>query len=372
MSYCTLDVVTASFVFEGSCMRIVSISCAMTVLFALMAAGQAQTTVNVFHFAHTSTEQAANEIATSIRVMGDIKEMSVDFAGKTLTVKGTADQLKLAEWMFVGMDRSVPLPDESAIHEYRLPEGTDNVVRMFYLDRGQTVQEFQEFATLLRTIAEIRRVFAYSDAKILTLRGTADQMSMADFFTSQLAKTSPAPRPHSVTPEYLLPADPAPRPNENVTRILFVANAATVQDFQEEATLLRTIADVRRVFTYNTPRAIAVRGTSAQIALTQWLFNEIDQPRTSASGNASASYDFQDAAPAGSAAGVVRVFYLPHMATVQDFQKIATTIRTTAQIPRVFTFNSPRAMALRGTVDQLQLAGRLLTDLDPADFPTVP
>jgi hypothetical protein len=264
------------------------------------------------------------------------------------------------------------MPEDSAIHEYRLPEGTDNVVRMFYLDRGQTVQEFQEFATLLRTIAEIRRVFTYNDGKILTLRGTAGQMSMADYFTDHLAKTSPAPHPHSVTPEYLLPADPAPRPNENVTRILFVANAPTVQDFQEEATLLRTIADIRRVFTYNTPRAIAVRGTSAQIALAEWLFNEIDQPRTSASGNASASYDFQDSAPAGSAAGVVRVFYLPRIATVPDFQKIATNIRTTTQIPRVFTFNGVRALALRGTVDQVQHAGRMLTELDPADFPAAP
>ena len=351
-------------------MRIVSISCAMTVLFALTAPGQAQTTVNVFHFAHTSTEQAANQKATAIRTIGEIKDLTAYYESKTLTVKGTTDQLKLAEWMFVGMDRSVPLPEESAIHEYRLADGTDNVVRMFYLDRGQTVQEFQEFATLLRTIAEIRRVFTYNEGKILTMRGTADQMSMADYFTNQLAKTSPEPRPHSVTPEYLLPADPAPRPNENVTRILFAANAPTILDFQEEATLLRTITDIRRVFAYNTPRAIAVRGTSAQLALAQWLFDEIDQPRTSASIHASTGYDFQDSAPAASA--VVRVFYLPHTATVPDLQKIATTIRTATQIPRVFTWNRPRAMALRGTVDQLQQAGRLLTALDPADFPIVP
>jgi len=126
------------------------------------------------------------------------------------------------------------------------------------------------------------------------------------------------------------------------------------------------------VFTYNTQRAIAVRGTSAQLALAEWLFNEIDQPRTGASSNASPSYDFQDSAPVGSAVGVVRVFYLPHAASVQDLQKIATTIRTTAQIPRVFTFNAPRVLALRGTVDQLQQAGRMLAELDPADFPTAP
>jgi hypothetical protein len=346
-------------------------------LFALMAtsAAQAQTTSQVFHFAHTSTEQAANEIATSIRVIGDTKDASVDFPARTLTVNGTADQLKLAEWMFVGMDRTVPIPADSNVHEYLMPSGTDNVVRLFYIDSGQTVQEFQEFATMLRTIAEIRRVFTYNAGKILAMRGTADQMGMADYFTNQLAKTAPAPRPHSVTPAYL--GEPVVTHNmvENVTNIFFVANAATTQDFQELATLIRTISGLRRVFIYNTPRAIAVRGTSDQVALAEWLFNQIDQPGHGGSSHASAIYTFQDPEPVPSvayAATKVQVFYLPNTASVQDFQKVATNIRTTAQISRVFTYNSPRALAIRGTLDQIEQAEQLLTELDPADFPKAP
>jgi hypothetical protein len=353
-------------------MKTASYALTITALFVLMATGaQAQTTSQVFHFVHTSTEQAANVIATSIRTIGEIKDLSVDFPVRTLTVDGTADQLKLAEWMFIGMDRTVPIASDSSVHEYRLPDGADNVVRLFYIDSGQTVQEFQEFATMLRTIAEIRRVFAYNEGKILAMRGTADQMSMADYFTNQLAKTAPALHPHSVTRQYLLPADPSPRPNENVTQILFVANTPTVQEFQELATLIRTIAEIRRVFTYNTPRAIAVRGTADQIAFAEWLFNEIDRPRSADQSHASAIYDYPDP-PGRDYAGTARVFYLPHTATVQDFQKIATTIRTTAQIRRVFTYNSPRALALRGTVDQLQQAEQMLTQLDPADFPKAP
>jgi hypothetical protein len=265
----------------------------ITAFFALMATGQApaQTTADrVFHFAHAPTKQAAEEIGWSIRLMADIKDASVDFAAGTLIVNGTDDQLKLAEWMFIGLDRSVPIASDLAIHEYRLPDGADNVVRLFYIDSGQTTQEFQEFTTMLRTIAEIRRVYTYNAGKIVSMRGTEDQMGMADYFANQLAKTAPAPRAHSVTPEYLLPADPSPRPNENATRILFVANAATIQDFQELATLIRTIAEIRRVFTYNTPRAIAVRGISDQLTFAEWLFNEIDQPRTGVQGHVSATY----------------------------------------------------------------------------------
>ena len=353
-------------------MRAANYAITATALFALIATGRARaqsTTERVFHFAHTPTEQRVQEIATAVRTITDMKDVSADFAAGTLTVTGTADQLQLAEWLLLGMDRSVPIAPEAAVHEYRLPEGADNVVRLFYLDRGQTVQEFQEFATMLRTIAEIRRVFTYNEGKILAMRGTADQMSMADWFANQLAKSAPAPHAHSATPEYLLPADPAPRPNENVTRIFYVANAPTIQDFQELATLIRTIAEIRRVFTYNTPRAMAARGISDQIAFAEWLFNEIDQPRNGEQGHASTTYTYP-ASP--DAENVARVFYLPHTATVQDFQKLAVTVRTGTKMRRVFTYNSQRAMAVRGTLDQLELAQRLLTDLDPADFPKAP
>src|SRR5262249_36565272 len=137
--------------------------------------------------------------------------------------------------------------------------------------------------------------------------------------------------------------------------------------FQEVATMLRTIADIRRVFTYNAPRAIAVRGTADQIAFANWLFNEVDQPVHGAQGHASGIYT--SPVVGREDATTTRVFYLQHTATPQDLQNIATQIRTTAQIGRVFTWNLARAVTLRGSVDQIEKAERMLAELDPADFP---
>jgi len=343
-----------------------------TALFSLIVTGNVlaqSTTERVFHFAHTRIEQGTREIATAIRVIAGAQDVSADFSAGTLSVHGTADQLELAEWLFLGMDRSVPVSLDSAVHEYRLRDGLDNVVRLFYLNRGQTVKDFQEFATLVRTIAEIRRIYPISETKILAIRGTADQISMADYFTNELEKSAAAPHPHSVTPEYLLPAVPSPRPNENATRILFVANTPTIQDFQDLATLIRNIAQIRRVFTYNSPKAIAIRGSSDQLAFAEWLFDEVDQPRNAESSHASAPYNYPDSTSTDNA---VRVFYLHHTATVQDFQKIAVTIRTATGVRRLFAYNSTRALVLRGTLDQIEEAQRLLTQLDPADFPMAP
>ncbi|HEV2202393.1 MAG TPA: cohesin domain-containing protein [Bryobacteraceae bacterium] len=61
---------------------------------------------------------------------------------------------------------------------------------------------------------------------------------------------------------------------------------------------------------------------------------------------------------------VVRVFYITNATSVQEFQEIATAIRTVAEIRRVFTYNAQRAMIVRDTVDKVALAEKLVHDLD--------
>ncbi len=61
---------------------------------------------------------------------------------------------------------------------------------------------------------------------------------------------------------------------------------------------------------------------------------------------------------------VVKVFYVTNATSVQEFQEIATAIRTVAEIRRVFTYNAQRAMIVRDTVDKVALAEKLVHDLD--------
>ena len=58
----------------------------------------------------------------------------------------------------------------------------------------------------------------------------------------------------------------------------------------------------------------------------------------------------------------MRVFYVAGAQTAQDFQAIATQVRTSAKIRRAFTYNAPRALALRGTLDQITQAESLLKE----------
>jgi len=319
-----------------------------------------------FRFLPTITRPQTEEIASTI---GTITGMTTrnDFAKGVLSVQGTPEQLKLGAWLFAGLNKSAPVAADTAVHEYRPADGTGEAVRLFYLDRGQTVEELREFVGMLRNIPDLPRAFTSNTIKALAVRGTPALMAWADWVVNEAGKTRPAPRQHSESPQYLMPADPGLAPNENVARIFYFANAPTLLDFQEASALIRVLADVQRAYTFNTAHAFAVRGTSDQLALAEWLFNELDQPAHPNPSHKSDVYNSRVADRENAVA--VRVFYLPNIQMVQEFDRIALSVSSGANVRRVFTFSSQRAIAVRGTTDQVAATERLLADSDPADFP---
>jgi hypothetical protein len=325
------------------------------ILFALSAAALlGQDVSRVFHFHHIDQPKDLDEFATLVRTMTDLPSLSADPAQKTLSATGTPAQIATAEWMFTELDRQ-SLP-EFATKEFKVPNKEDDVVRVFFLRNAATVQDFQEVATTVRTVLEIRRVFTFNTPRALAVRGTADQIAGTEWMIRELDQPATAKRTDSPVHEII---DNASKHSETRVRVFYLPFASSVQQFQEAATLVRTIGDIRRVFTYNTPKAMVVRGDADQMALTDWMIHELAKPVT-AETVASAPYTFPDSYHEG--ATCVRVFYVKDTPTVQAFQQLATQIRTTTQIRRVFTYDETRALVLRGTAAQLALAEQILHD----------
>jgi hypothetical protein len=284
-------------------------------------------------------------------------------------MSGTPVQIALAEWLFNQMDQ--PAPSSGALpREYRVPDDPENVVRMFYLVHPTSVRELEECAVAIRTVADIRRLSTYGFQNIVVARGTPDQMALTEWLVKEMDQPSDSPAlAHPPTlilgvqtiltdkREYQVSGSA-----DDIVRVMHLANTPTVQDFQEVAVLIRTIADIRRVFTYNGPRLVVARGTADQIALAAWLTHELDQPsnRQALTPRAPSS-PYQYTTAEGD--HIVKVFYLTQTPTVQEFQAAATNIRKTTNIRRVFTYNGPRAMAIRGTADQIAHADRLVGEL---------
>ena len=239
-------------------------------LAVITAVASAQDRDRVFFLTHTPTVQQFQEVATTIRTIADIQQISTDNDQKSVTLHSTAGQIAMAEWLFNELDN--PAVQPSGSREYRVPGSDDDVVRIFYLTTAPTTQNFQEISTLVRTITNIRRVFTYNAPKALVIRGAATQAALAEWLVKELEpKASPSSVEYRVVPGDL-PYD------ENVVRVMYLTHTGTVQDFQKAATQIRSVTNITRIFTYNTGRAMAVRGTADQIAMAERMAKELDKP----------------------------------------------------------------------------------------------
>jgi hypothetical protein len=207
-----------------------------------------------------------------------------------------------------------------------------------------------EIATLVRSITNTVQVFTHIERRAAVLRGTSAEMALADWLFTEIDKHDPdTPIQHSASPEYQATDG---RNGENVVRVFYLGHAPTAQDFVEAATLIRSIADLRQVFQYNAIKAMAIRGTAGQVAMAEWLVNEIDRPAKDQI--SPAEYRVPD-----SHDDIVSVFYLARAKTPQELVTIATQIRTETKVQREFIYNTPRAVAVRGTSEQVARAEQM-------------
>jgi len=66
---------------------------------------------------------------------------------------------------------------------------------------------------------------------------------------------------------------------EQVVKTFYLSNAYTAQELQEIATAIRTLADIRRLFTINSLNAMVVRAEADKVALAEKLINDVDKSR---------------------------------------------------------------------------------------------
>src|SRR5260370_357427 len=141
---------------------------------------------------------------------------------------------------------------------------------------------------------------------------------------------------------------------EDVERVLHFAATETAQNIQEVTTTIRSVAGIRQATADVAEKTVALRGTASQITIAEWVFDSLTQQDQN-----QAMREYR-VLPGGD--DIVRVFFLTHTGTPQELQEVAVQVRTTTEVRRLFTYNAPRAMAVRGTADQIAMAERLIKE----------
>ena len=107
-------------------------------------------------------------------------------------------------------------------------------------------------------------------------------------------------------------ASAQPAAEESMDRVLQFKYAETAQGLEEITTVIRIMTEVSKASIDHPQRMLKLRGTAAQLALAEWLLNELDKPSSKERSEDSAVREYR---LPGAAEDVLRVFYLAHAET---------------------------------------------------------
>ena len=150
------------------------------------------------------------------------------------------------------------------------PNGAVDAVRVLYSTQDQMSADLQQIVYLIRTITQIQRTLSYAPRGAIVLRGSPAQVAVAEWLFGELDR--PATPQTSRTEAY---DQPATGGRSDAVRLFFFSHNETQQDLQEIINMIRTTAEIQFIASYPPRRAIALRGTPAQIALAEWLVGEL-------------------------------------------------------------------------------------------------
>jgi type II secretory pathway component GspD/PulD (secretin) len=302
-----------------------------------------------FDFTNKPSPKGLQEVATVLRTVANIQNLSIDSVAATVTVTGTPDELATAGWIIHQLDQSAPA--NSA--QYVMPGKSDDVIRVFHLNHisPDTPQQMQEILTTLRTVGDIQRVFNDTALSDLVIRGPANQLALADYIIKGVDIT-PGTVTVSATPEFHY--SESARPND-VVRVFYLSHTTTAQQMQEILTTLRTVAEIQKVFNYTALNALTIRGTASDLASCEFLIGKLDLP---ADAKAAPPSEFN--IPGGN---VIGVYYTSNFSG-KKLTAAVTLLRDNLQLTKTFLKTTPQTLIYRGTADQIAKAEQLIKQKD--------
>jgi type II secretory pathway component GspD/PulD (secretin) len=307
----------------------------------------------IFRFVHAEAQLGRQEINLMMRSIAQLTDATLDLSAGTLTVRGTADQVNLAQWLFSELDQAPGAPARG-MRQYEVPGNNVPQVRIFFLAHATSPQAIQETINALRSIGEIPRISAYTANSAIVLRGSYDQAELAAWMVpllDQPAGVQPAAAPLEHT-------YPDPR-NATAVRVFRLAHATTPLAMQEIVNAVRSIAEVQRIVGNTPVFTLTLRGTPDEVALAAWIVQELDQQAGTRAATAMDEY------PGPSIRGeIVKVSSLAKIRTPEAMQQLVIATRSTAGMQRIVFITAPRALMLRGTAAQMEAAERLIQDAD--------
>jgi hypothetical protein len=305
-----------------------------------------KTVEGAYHFTTPQTDRSLQEAATVVRTVAAIPQLSVDASADTLTFSGPAEMVDFAEWLLPRIDK---IAGDDAIHEYGLPSG--DIGRVIFVPNVQTPQALQELVTILRTVADVQKLFTFSANHAIVLRGPGWQVAFAAWIIDQINQSGQQQKPDK-TPREFTVGGPDFRGLGHGARVNFLIGTTSQQQAMELLTVLRTVGDIQKVFSYTASHALVLRAGDSDLQRAEWIIQRLDLPAGQVPGGATFTASTGD--------DVTRTFQLRNAAP-QSLQAVVTGLRSDLNIRKVFSTTTPAYVVVRGTTDQIAAAMTWMT-----------
>jgi type II secretory pathway component GspD/PulD (secretin) len=222
--------------------------------------------------------------------------------------------------------------------------------RVYHFANTQSPAGFQEVVSVFRTIGDLRTISVDTANATLTAQGTANQMALTDWLFPELDQ--PAGAAASANRTYTMAGQ------DDVVRVFHFAHASKPAQVQQIINVVRTALDINRVFPVMGPGLLVVRGTADQAALADWLVSQLDVtgPKPGAPEQAGQLPGARDPE--------IRVVHLAHTDSPAGLQELTNSVRTIADMSRVFPVQVADVLVFRSTADQVGLTDWLVGQLD--------
>ncbi len=303
------------------------------------------TVAGTYHFTTPQTPQSMEEATRMVRTGGAVGPTSADISTATLTFNGLAEDVAFAEWALPQIDK---VTGDGALHEYRLPSG--DVARVVFVQNVTKPQEMQELLTVLRTVGDVQKISIISSNHALVMRAPEWQVTFAQWIIDQL--NVPEGQKPDTTPREFTVGGPDFRGLSHGARVNFLANRTTPQQMQELLTVLRTVGQVQKIFSYTTSHALVLRAGDTDLQRAEWLIQQLDRP----AGPPAGAVTF--AAPEGD--DVTRIFPVPN-GNPQWIHGAIGSLRSELNISKIFSTTTPANIIVRGTSDQIAAVAAWMT-----------
>lgn len=303
------------------------------------------TVTGTYHFTSSQTVQSLQEAATIIRTVASAPQTSVDTSTATFTFSGSAEAVDFAAWVLPQIDKAA---GDIALHEYRLPSG--DVGRVNFVPNVETAQGMQELLTILRTVADVQKIFTFTSNHAIVLRGPAWEVAFAEWIIDQV--NQPKQKKPDSTPREFTVGGPDFRGLGHGARLNFLVNMTSPQQTQELLSVLRTVGDIQKIFSYTPSHALVFRAGDSDLQRAEWIVQQLDRSAGQSSGAATFTASVGD--------DVTRTFHFRN-ATPEWLQTAVTGLRSELKIRKVFATTAPATIVERGTTDQMAAAMKWMT-----------